>query len=249
MYDEKLARHTRRKKRIVTGVLAIVGLLAIAVTAFFTAYVGDCQIVGSQYGQEEQIEKELFATPMEERFFYQLFKSLTHTQKSVDGLASYQMEFSPNLSVSVHVTENPIIGAAKWEHSLYYFDRDGYVMAKDIESEDMVPVVDGENFKSVALYEHLEGAKGSFTEDIMQLTQLLADNGITVQAISYDKKMQVTITLGDIKVALGSRDNMTDKIAELCAIIESGGLNGLKGTLHLESCGDGSTNSYIFDRE
>lgn len=58
--DEKLARHKKRKKRILTGILAIVGVLAIAVTAFFTAYVADCQITGSQYGQEEEIENELF---------------------------------------------------------------------------------------------------------------------------------------------------------------------------------------------
>ena len=83
----------------------------------------------------------------------------------------------------------------------------------------------------------------------MQLTQLLDDNEIAVDSISYDEKMQAVIALGDVKVSLGSRDNMTDKIAELCAILDSGGLNGLKGTLHLENCGDGSTSSYIFDRE
>lgn len=41
--DEKLARHKKRKKRILTGILAIVGVLAIAVTVFFTAYVADCR--------------------------------------------------------------------------------------------------------------------------------------------------------------------------------------------------------------
>lgn len=250
MFDEELARHKKRKKRILTGVLAIVGLLAIAVTAFFTAYVGDCQIVGSQYGQEAQIEKELFSTPMEQRFFYQLFRQLTNTEKKIDGLASYKMEFSPNLSITVTVTENPIVGAVRWEHHRYYFDRNGYVMAKDIEVDGIVPLVDGSGLQNVELYAYLTGsASTSLAEDIQQLTQLLDDSEITVDAISYDEKMWVTITLGDVKVSLGSRDNMTDKIAELCAIMESGGLSGLKGTLHLENCGDGSTNSYIFDRE
>lgn len=40
--------------------------------------------------------------------------------------------------------------------------------------------------------------------------------------------MQAVIALGDVKVSLGSRDNMTDKIAELCAILDSGELSGLK---------------------
>lgn len=51
----------------------------------------------------------------------------------------------------------------------------------------------------------------------MQLTQLLDDNEIAADSISYDEKMQAVIALGDVKVSLGSRDNMTDKIAEaLC---------------------------------
>lgn len=71
--DEKLARHKKRKKRILTGILAIVGVLAIAVTAFFTAYVADCQITGSQYGQEEEIENELFSTAYGPALFLSVF--------------------------------------------------------------------------------------------------------------------------------------------------------------------------------
>ena len=249
MFDEELARHTKRKKRILTGILAIVGILAIAVTVFFTAYITDCQITGSQYGEEQEIEAQLFSTPMEQRFFYQLFRKLTHTHKEIDGIASYQMEFSTDLSVKVTVTENPIIGAVKKEHHRYYFDRYGYVLAKDIDISTMVPVVDGSEFTNVTLYKHLDSAKDTLAEDILQLTQLLSDNEITADAISYDSRMNVTITLGEVKISLGSRENMTDKIAELCAIRASGNLDGLKGTLHLENCGDGSTSSYIFDRE
>ena len=40
---------------------------------FFTAYVADCQITGSQYGQEEEIENELFSTPMDQRFLLSVF--------------------------------------------------------------------------------------------------------------------------------------------------------------------------------
>ncbi len=249
MFDEELARYTKRKKRILTGILAIVGILAIAITVFFTAYITDCQIVGSQYSEEQEIEDKLFSTPMEQRFFYQLFRKITNTQKSIDGIAEYQIEFSLDLSVKVTITENPIVGAVQWNDHLYYFDRYGYVLARDIEVSDMVPAVDGSSFQNVALYTHLESENSDMAGDILQLTQLLTDNGISADAVSYDGQMQAVVTLGDVKVSLGTRDNMTDKIAELCAIIESGGLSGLKGTLHLENCEDGSTGSYIFDRE
>lgn len=246
--DEKLARHKKRKKRILTGILAIVGVLAIAVTAFFTAYVADCQITEVSMDRKKRLRMSFFHA-YDQRFFYQFFRKLTHSQKQLNGVASYRMEFSPDLSVKVIVTENPIIGAVSWEHNRYYFDRYGYVMAKNIDISSTVPVVDGSNFTNVSLYEQLGGVKSSLAEDILQLTQLLDDNEIAADSISYDEKMQAVIALGDVKVSLGSRDNMTDKIAELCAIMDSGELSGLKGTLHLENCGDGSTSSYIFDRE
>ena len=163
---------------------------------------------------------------MDQRFFYQFFRKLTHSQKQLNGVASYHMEFSPDLSVKVIVTENPIIGAVSWEHNRYYFDRYGYVMAKNIDVSSKVPVVDGSNFTNVSLYEQLGGVKSSLAEDILQLTQLLDDNEIAADSISYDEKMQAVIALGDVKVSLGSRDNMTDKIAELCAIMDSGELSG-----------------------
>ena len=102
-------------------------------------------------------------------------------------------------------------------------------MAKNIDISSTVPVVDGSNFTNVSLYEQLGGVKSSLAEDILQLTQLLDDNEIAADSISYDEKMQAVIALGDVKVSLGSRDNMTDKIAELCAIMDSGGIKRAKG--------------------
>ena len=248
MFDEELARHKKKKKRVLTGFLAVVGLLAIAVTIFFTAYITDYKVVGCHYEQEEQIIDDIFSTPMEQRFFYAMFENITGKHKSVNGLESYKVSFSPDLSVTVSVIENPLIGAIRCEDGLYYFDMDGFVMAKDIILQEAVPIVEGDGFENITLYGKIENAAGSLAEDILQLTQLLSDNSITADAIFYDEALYATITLGQVKVSLGGRENMTDKIAELCAILESGNLNSLKGTLHLETCGQGSS-SYIFDRE
>lgn len=60
MLDEKLARHKKRKKRILTGILAIVGILAIAVTVFFTAYVADCQITEVSMDRKKRLRTSFF---------------------------------------------------------------------------------------------------------------------------------------------------------------------------------------------
>lgn len=58
MFDEKLARHKKEKENIDRhpGDSWGSGYRRYR----FTAYVADCQITGSQYGQEEEIENELF---------------------------------------------------------------------------------------------------------------------------------------------------------------------------------------------
>lgn len=249
MFDEELARHTKRKKRVLTGILAIVAVLAIAVTVFFTAYITSYRVEGNIYVEDQEIVDQIFASHMEQRFFYAWFKNLTGAKKPVESLSDYSLRFSPDLSVTVTVTENSVAGAVSWQGSLYYFDKNGFVMAADIDLDRTVPIVEGLAFEGIALYSRLDCGQTDLVDGILQLTQLLSENGIEVDSIFYDENAHATIRFGDIRVTLGSRQYMTDKIAELKAIIDSGGFTGLKGTLHLESFTEGSNQSFIFDRE
>ena len=54
-----------------------------------------------------------------------------------------------------------------------------------------------------------------------------------VDRIHYDAKGQATLILGDVKVFLGSSDNMNGKISELHDMMPK--LEGLKGTLYLDT--------------
>ena len=155
MFDEKLARHKKEKENIDRHP-AIVGIL-LSPLPFFTCYC--CQTARSRevsMDRKKRLRMSFFSTPMDQRFFYQFFRKLTHSQKQLNGVASYHMEFSPDLSVKVIVTENPIIGAVSWEHNRYYFDRYGYVMAKNIDVSSKVPVVDGSNLQMFRCTNSLE---------------------------------------------------------------------------------------------
>lgn len=250
MYQEKIERHRRKKKQIITGILAMVVVLAAAVTIFFTVYISSYTVTGNIYVEEQEIIDEIFGTPMEQRFFYSYFRNLLHRNRDVRFLSSYKLHFSPNLSVTVEVTENAIAGAVSWEGRQYYFDRYGYVMAVDAVIKEQVPIVEGVDLERIQLYEKLESAEGNIVEEVLQLTQLLSGYQIAADSILYAGDGTATVVLGDIRVSMGSSDSMAGKVSELSDIIASGTLQGLKGTLHLESYGSGSSgSSFIFDRE
>lgn len=249
-YREKLKRHNKKKKTIYVSIMAVVVAAAIAVTVFFTAYITRYRVEGNQYVQEEQIIEELFATPKDQRFFYSLFHYLLFGCRQADCLESYELKFGLDLSVTVKVQEQEIVGAARWEDKLYYFDRNGYIMAVDAFVEEAVPVVEGLAFENLSVYDRLHCSKGEMVDSILLLTQLLREAQIDVDSMSYDENGEVTIAFAQVKVALGSSQAMAGKIAELKDIIDSGTLGGLRGTLHMENYTEmGNTSGFIFDRE
>ena len=76
------------------------------------------------------------------------------------------------------------------------------------------------------------GDMNIFTE-ILNLTQVLSLYDMGVDKIHYSPKGEATLILGDVKVFLGSSDDMNGKISELHDMLPQ--LEGLKGTLYLDT--------------
>lgn len=249
MCQEKLALHKRRIRRIKAAVLVLILITAVAVTAFFTVYISSYTVTGNVYVEDKEIVDELFSSPMEQRFFFSYFRNLLGKNSKVRYLSEYKLSFSTDRSVTIEVTENAIVGSLMRDQNIYYFDRYGNILAVNIENPPDVPMIEGDGFENVSLYGQLKTSSSSLVSDMLSLTQLLSGYGITADSISYDED-EATIIMGDIKVCVGDSSAMAGKISELNDIINSGKLEGLKGTLHLESYSESSkSSSFIFDRE
>ena len=114
-----------------------------------------------------------------------------------------------------------------------YFDKDGIIVESTSHKLEGIPQIDGLEFGQIVLGEPLPvGDMNIFTE-ILNLTQVLSLYDMEVDRIHYDAKGQATLILGDVKVFLGSSDNMNGKISELHDMMPQ--LGGLKGTLYLDT--------------
>ena len=129
-----------------------------------------------------------------------------------------------------------------------YFDRDGLIVESRTEPYPGIPIIEGIDFDQAVMYQKISAKKEGIFDTVMTLTQLLSQHEIHVDRILYDERDQAALVMGDVRVQLGSSDNMEGKIAELAVMQEKFG--DLKGTLHLETYNESRQDAeYYFDVE
>ena len=67
---------------------------------------------------------------------------------------------------------------------------------------------------------------------ILNMTQLLQKYELSITGIRFDTNGRIFLYDGDIKIQLGNKEGVEDKIIELGNILHS--LEGRKGTLYME---------------
>lgn len=111
--------------------------------------------------------------------------------------------------------------------------------------------VKGIAFRTIVLHQKLETQTDSLFDEILLMTQLFEKYSLEINRISLDSSSQVKVSVGDIRVELGSLEDMDLKISELHNILPSLQEEGLKGTLYLNDVqfGASSNGTYHFTKE
>uniref|UniRef100_UPI003260C521 hypothetical protein n=1 Tax=Clostridium sp. NkU-1 TaxID=1095009 RepID=UPI003260C521 len=90
--------------------------------------------------------------------------------------------------------------------------------------------------------------KEKIFSEILNLTDVLSTKEIIVDEIRYDSRGDATLVMGDIRVFLGSNNQMNEKISELKDQLPV--LGGLSGTLYLDTYDEAETvTSYRFVKD
>ena len=123
-----------------------------------------------------------------------------------------------------------------------YFDKDGIIVESSSEQLDGIPWVTGMEFGHIVLHQPLPVEKHAIFEQILNLTQILSINEIRVDKINYNNFMEAELYIDQIVVELGNDDSLNGKITELKDILDSGEIDGLAGTLYLDSFDENNSN-------
>ena len=227
------------------------GVAALFLLVLWSVRIDTVFVEGEDFYTEQEIEDYLFSTPWERNYWVASIKNRLGWKKEIPFIAGYIMEFDGMDQVTITVYEKNIVGYINYMGSHMYFDKDGTVVESSSHLLwEEVPLITGLDFDSIVLYKPLPVADPTSFTQILNLTQLIKKYHISVDKIYFDSRMDVTLYVDSVRVKLGDKQYMEDKIAELSGMLPQ--LTGLRGVLHLEEYDPGAMNprySFMKDDE
>ena len=165
-----------------------------------------------------------------------LFLSMKYKDKSIEGIPFVEkMDVSvldPN-TIKIEVYEKALAGYVEYLERYMYFDKDGIVVEVSTEKTHGIPLVTGLPFDHVILYQPLPVENAEIFDDILIITQLVNKYELSIDRIYFGSDDTLALYFGNIKVALGERENLEQKIMELRYMLPE--LTGKSGTLRMEN--------------
>ena len=236
----------RRRRRggktaaIILGVL--LGIVLLIGILFFAVRIKEIDVTGNRQYTEEEIIELLFDEKWSMNSAYCYYENQFREKKTIPFIEDYKIEFQSPTKVRVVVYEKSVVGYVSYMSSYMYFDKDGIIVESSSEQLDGIPWVTGMEFGHIVLHQPLPVEKHAIFEQILNLTQILSINEIRVDKINYNNFMEAELYIDQIVVELGNDDSLNGKITELKDILDSGEIDGLAGTLYLDSFDENNSN-------
>ena len=227
--------------------MAAAALLLIAGGLVFSLKIKNITVQGNAWYTDEEISEEILSGTMSDRSIVVLLKNLLGKKKSIPFIEDYTVSLTSPDSVEIIVYEKSVVGYVEYMSSNMYFDKDGIVVESSYTKLEGIPRITGLEFGSIVLYQKLPVADSRVFENILNLTQMLSVNNISVDRINYNSMREATLYIGSLVVQLGTDDEMNGKISELADMLPQ--LEGLSGTLYLDTYDKNNDNAaYTFKR-
>lgn len=234
--DNKISLWRRyRSLFIITGTLVV--LLALLAGGYL--YIISNYTITTTYveGNVHYTSEEIMNMVMEGRYGNNsLFLSLKYKDKSIEGIPFIEKMdvaiLAPD-TVKISVYEKALAGCIEYLGLFLYFDKDGIVVESSAMRTDGVPQVTGLYFDYIVLYEKLPVEEDAIFNRIMTITKIVNKYEISVDKIYLGMDNEITLYFDDVKVALGTGDNLDEKVMVLQYMLPE--LEGKKGTLQMEN--------------
>ena len=237
-------KKSRRKMKF--AVILVVLLLGTVV--FLSLQIRTITVTGNKKYTSEQIIDLVFKDGWDRNAIYCLYKDRFLKHEQIPFVEDYKIVFQNPVSIEVIVYEKSVVGYVSYMGSYMYFDKDGMIVESSSGKLTGIPWITGLSYGHIALHQPLPVSDSKIFDQILTLTQLLSTHEIPVDEIRYDLSGNATLVMGDIKVYLGSNNQMNGKISELKDQMPV--LNGLSGTLYLDTYDEAETvTSYRFVKD
>ncbi|MEY8353723.1 cell division protein FtsQ [Lachnospiraceae bacterium 54-53] len=240
----KHLKKSRRKIKIGIGLAVII----LGTVIVLSLQIRDITVTGNKKYTSEQIVNLLFKDGWDRNAIFCLYKDRFKEHEQIPFVEDYKIVFQSPVSVEVIVYEKSVVGYVSYMGSYMYFDKDGIIVESSSGKLEGIPWIMGLKFGHIALHQPLPVENSRIFDEILTLTQLLSTHEMLVDQIQYDSHGDATLVMGNIRVFLGSNDQMNGKISELKDQMSV--LEGLSGTLYLDTYDEAETaKSYRFVKD
>lgn len=237
-------KRKRKKKWKIFGLVFLTFLLLLAIAALIVVKVFTVEkvvVTGNEHYQDEMIEEWVLNDEYSWNTLYVYLKYRFQEPEDIPFVDTMEITMELPHTIKIHVYEKGLLGYV-YLNSLgqnAYFDKDGFVVETSSEVIDGVPRISGLSVDSVVLYEKLPIKGKSVLKNLLSLTQMLKKYEMVPDDITYGEDKSYTLEYGSIRVLLGTAENFSDKVLRMSYILPK--LEGMSGTLHLESWTENTT--------
>lgn len=237
---KKVKGHFLLENRIKIILICVCLILVLSVFIFISQkyQVTEVVVTGNEHYTEEEIKEMILTGGLSENSLFLALKYHNREISDVPFIESMSVEVVSPHSIKITVYEKALAGCVKYLGKYMYFDREGIVVESASETTPGIPQVTGLSYGYIVLYERLPVENEGIFKEILSLTQLLEKYEIEADKIHFDKEKNMTLYFGEVKAALGTDENIDQKMMQLSHIIPE--LEGKSGVLHMENYEEGT---------
>ena len=217
--------------------LAVLFLLGLSFAGVFR--VRQVTVTGNAYYTKEEVVDLLLdeGSLQNTLLVYLRYKYQEHPE--IPFIDDFEVTMDSWQSLKIRVYEKNMVGYVRYLGQDVYFDKDGIVVESSTQELEGIPQISGVTFDSLAIHQPLSVEDPTIFDTILSITKLLTKYDLDPDEIRFGAGGELFLQLGDVKVALGTGENLDEKISRLKQL--EGDLKDKSGTLHMENYTDETT--------
>ena len=237
MWKKETKTKTVKKLIVVLAALAVLFILGISFAGVFR--VRQVTVTGNAYYTKEEVVDLLLdeGSLQNTLLVYLRYKYQEHPE--IPFIDDFEVTMDSWQSLKIRVYEKNMVGYVRYLGQDVYFDKDGIVVESSTQELEGIPQISGVTFDSLAIHQPLSVEDPTIFDTILSITKLLTKYDLDPDEIRFGAGGELFLQLGDVKVALGTGENLDEKISRLKQL--EGDLKDKSGTLHMENYTDETT--------
>lgn len=213
MWKKETKTKTVKKLIVVLAALAVLFILGLSFAGVFR--VRQVTVTGNAYYTKEEVVDLLLdeGSLQNTLLVYLRYKYQEHPE--IPFIDDFEVTMDSWQSLKIRVYEKNMVGYVRYLGQDVYFDKDGIVVESSTQELEGIPQISGVTFDSLAIHQPLSVEDPTIFDTILSITKLLTKYDLDPDEIRFGAGGELFLQLGDVKVALGTGENLDEKISRL----------------------------------